>query len=259
MRNLNTFWISTVPRTGSMWTTNIIREILKYSNYNVLPKVLFKSDSDCVKFYKSDGLLDANKQNKYVFKVHSKINQIPPGSKVITTIRNPYDICASYYEFMKSSVDSSIECALLLLDFFNHYKKIEKDVFFIKYEEIDKTPRVLIKNLSSFCDVKLSENQMENILRKYEKDNIKKLIDRNDINLKKSLVEMKKIDEDKIVKDKYGNIARSYDLETGFQTGHISSRKTGDWMKAFTDEEKNIIIKKIDKVAVDLGYESEIK
>ena len=239
-----------------MWVTNIIKEILNYSKFNVLPKVLFKSDSACVEFYKSDGLSDKNKQNKYVFKIHSKIDRIPPGSKVITTIRNPYDICASFHEFMKCDLDMSIDSALLLLDFCNHYKKLEKDVFFVKYEEIESTPGLLIKNLSSFCEVKLSEDYIDNIIKKYEKNNIKKLIDRNDLNLKKSLTENKKIDEDKIVKDANGNI-RSYDLDTGFQSGHISSRKTGDWMKVFSEEEKNIIIKKIDKVAVDLGYKSE--
>ena len=257
MRDLNTFWVSTVARTGSMWVTNIIKEIFKYSNFNVLPKVLLKSDSACVEFYKSDGLSDKNKQNKYVFKIHSKIDRIPPGSKVITTIRNPYDICASYHEFMKCDLDTSIDSALLLLDFYNHYKKIEKDVFFIKYEEIENTPGLLIKNLSLFCEVKLSEDYIDNIIKKYEKNNIKKLIDKNDLNLKKSLSENKKIDEEKIIKDKNGNISRSFDLDTGFQSGHISSRKTGEWMKVFSDEEKNIIIKKIDKVAVDLGYKSE--
>lgn len=256
MRDLNTFWVSTVARTGSMWATNIIREILKYSNFNVLPKVLLKSDSACVEFYKNDGLLDKNKQNKYVFKIHSKIDRIPPGSKVITTVRNPYDICASFHEFMKCDLYTSIDSALLLLDFYNHYKKLEKDVFVIKYEEIENTPGLLIKNLSSFCEVKLSEHNIEHIIRKYEKNNVKKLIDKNDLNLKRSFSENKKIDEDKIVKDINGNI-RSYDLDTGFQSGHISSRKTGDWMKVFSEEEKNIIIKKIDKVAVDLGYKSE--
>ena len=256
MRDLNTFWISTVARTGSMWTTNVIREILNYSNFNVLPKVLFKGSSDCVEFYKNNALLDKKKENKYVFKIHSKINRIPTGSKVITTVRNPYDICASFHEFMKCDLDTSIDSALLLLDFYIHYKKLEKDVFFIKYEEIENTPGLLIKNLSSFCEVNLSEDYIENIIKKYEKNNIKKLIDKNDLNLKKSLTENKKIDEEKIIKDANGNI-RSYDLDTGFQSGHISSRKTGDWMKVFSDEEKNIIIKKIDKVAVDLGYKSE--
>ena len=31
LMNQNTTWISTMPRTGSMWKTNVIREIYKYS------------------------------------------------------------------------------------------------------------------------------------------------------------------------------------------------------------------------------------
>ena len=46
---VNTFWISTVPRTGSMWLYNITREILKNSKFNVIPNQIPQQDKECYK------------------------------------------------------------------------------------------------------------------------------------------------------------------------------------------------------------------
>ena len=258
MNEFNSYWVSSVARTGSMWTTNVVREIFNFTKFNVFPLESIKSDSDWVHLYKENAFLDKNKMNKYVLKVHSKIKSIPPRSKVITNIRNPYDICASYHEFMKCNLIKSINSALLLKDFVDHYKTISKNIFIIKYENIELKPETLINELALFCNTKLSETQIENIVIKYDKKNIKKLIEKNDQDLKETINQKQKIDKHKVVEDENGNL-RSFDLNTGFQSGHISSRKTGDWRKIFSKEDIDTIIKKIDPIAVQLGYTSEKK
>ena len=40
----NTFWISTAPRTGSMWLFNVAREIFIINKYNVFPAKIPKND-----------------------------------------------------------------------------------------------------------------------------------------------------------------------------------------------------------------------
>jgi len=93
----NTTWISTVPRTGSMWTTNVVREIFYYSNINVLPKTQLQAEKDYFNLFERQAFSDQNEKNHYVLKVHTFIEDINiPRSKLITNIRNPYDICASY-------------------------------------------------------------------------------------------------------------------------------------------------------------------
>ena len=248
IEEFNSFWVSSVARTGSMWITNVVREIFNYTNFNVFPKTSLKSAEECMNLYKSKALKDQNKINKYVLKVHYKIKKIPPGSKVITTIRNPYDICASFHEFMKCNLVTSIDAASLIIDFVNHYKEISKNVFIVRYEDIEIKPKILVNKLALFCNIKLSEVQIENI--------IKKLIESNDHRLKEAINQNQKLDEQKIIQDLNGNF-RSFDPNTGFQSGHISSRKTGDWRKIFLDEEIDIIIKKIDLIAIELGYSSE--
>ncbi len=46
----NTFWISTAPRTGSMWLFNVAREIFIINKYNVFPAKIPKNDKDIQKY-----------------------------------------------------------------------------------------------------------------------------------------------------------------------------------------------------------------
>ena len=60
MQNFNSYWIASVPRTGSMWTTNVIKEILVNSNLNVLPNLQLKTDNEYLELYKNQALIDKN-------------------------------------------------------------------------------------------------------------------------------------------------------------------------------------------------------
>ena len=98
--NINSFWISTAPRTGSMWLFNVTKEILTLSKANILPNKVPQSDEKFFEIFKSQSLIDQNDLNKYVFKVHTILKSDLPKSKILTTIRDPRDICISFKEFI---------------------------------------------------------------------------------------------------------------------------------------------------------------
>jgi len=50
--NINSFWISTSPRTGSMWLFNVTKEILTLSKANILPDEVPQSDEKFLKYSK---------------------------------------------------------------------------------------------------------------------------------------------------------------------------------------------------------------
>ena len=256
MQNFNSYWIASVPRTGSMWTTNVIKEILVNSNSNVLPNLQLITDNEYLELYKNQAFIDKNNLNKYVFKIHTRLASLPPKSKIITNIRNPYDICASFYEFMNSNLDKAIECGFRLSIFINHYKNISKDIFVVKYEEIENEPINLIKKLADLCDVTLSETQIEKIIFKFSKNNISKIIEKNDNQIRSDKVNKKNIDKRKIIIDGTENY-RYFDLKTGFQTNHISLRKTGQWKIVFSKQQIEQVIEKLDPIALEFGYNSE--
>ena len=253
---INTFWVASVPRTGSMWTTNIIREIFTENNLNVFPNDQIQSDKEILGYYNSKAQLDKNQSNRFVLKIHSRLMILPPRSKVVVNIRNPYDVCASYKEFMKSDLVKSLRVASDLLNWLNYYQNLCKNIFLVKYEDIENQKDELIKKLSEFCEVELSEIQIKNISLKYSKNKVKNLIKINDEEIEIKIKKNEIVDPKKIVKFKNG-FYRSFDINTGFQTGHISQRKSGEWKKAFSTQEVNVIIEKLDPIAVALGYSSE--
>ena len=55
--NINSFWISTSPRTGSMWLYNVTREILKVTKMNVLPIKIPKSDQKFFEILEKQSLI----------------------------------------------------------------------------------------------------------------------------------------------------------------------------------------------------------
>ena len=253
MTYYNCIWVAAIPRTGSMWTSNIIKEIFTTANYNTYPKNVIKSDIDSLKFFETSIIKDQNKLNKYVLKIHVKLATLPYRSKIVTNIRNPYDICASYHEFMKCDLERSISVAADLLNYLNHYKRLNNNIFLIRYENIEKNPKLLIKQLAEYFEVSINDQQVNEIDNKFNKDAIIKLIKKNDNEMK---IKNQDVDQEKIIKLKNGH-QRFFDITTGFQSGHISKRKTGEWKKNFSEKETKIIIKKLDQVAVDLGYISE--
>ena len=253
----NTTWIATVARTGSMWTTNVVREIFYYSNINVLPKTQPQAQEDYFNLFERRALGDQNEKNHYVLKVHDLIDINIPRSKVITNIRNPYDVCASFYQFMKCDIDWAIFIALSLPILIDQYKKNdEKNFFIVKYEEIEEPSSKLVLELSEFLGAHLDENAALSIWKKFSKDNVRKIIADNDKSLSDKISKKQEIDPREVVilgKNNY----RSFDLNTGFQTGHISERKTGEWRLVFSETETHKIVEALDNTAKKFGYRSE--
>ena len=237
----NTFWISTAPRTGSMWLFNVVREIFIINKYSVFPDKIPKYDKDFLEIYNSKSAIYNNKFNKYVFKVHSPINSDLSNSKVLTTIRDPRDVCASYKEFMKSDFESALTAAKGMIDFIKYYKLFDKDYLkFFKYEDIDNNSIELILKIAKFIECEINVDTAKLISEKFGKSKIRDLIKSNDEKLKNNIKNKEKVERSEVVffsKENY----RAFDINTGFQTNHISQRNSGEWRKAFSEKEIEII------------------
>ena len=255
MKKKNTFWISSTPRTGSMWLLNITREILKECGYEIYPKIIPQSDEKMLDIYNKEALPDQNDLNKYVFKVHTILKPNIPRSKILTIIRDPRDICISFKEFMKTDFKSSLKATKSILNFTKIYNHFEKDYLMIlKCENIGEKPIDTIIEIGKFINCKVEHNLAEKISKKFSKDNVKNIIKENDNNLNLKIKENKEVSKSEIVyfsKDNY----RSFDINTGFQTGHVSKRNSGDWKKALSSEEIEIINSQFKDFLIENNYD----
>ena len=239
--NINSFWISTTPRTGSMWLYNVTKEILKFSKINVLPIKIPQFENNFIEIFKKQGLIDRNDANKYIFKVHQVLKPNLPRSKILTTIRDPRDICISFKEFMKTDFDTALKESKKLLNYEKIYKTYNKDyVKFVRYENIENKSIKTILEIANFIGYEINYKDAEEISLKFNKKKVKKLIKKNDENLLSKIKNKEKIDQSNIVYFSNDNY-RSFDTNTGFQTNHISNRNSGDWKKSFSSKEIEIL------------------
>ena len=257
MSKFNTVWVTGTPRTGSMWTTNVIREIFATKQFNLYPQEQLQNDGEWLNLFKDRALADVNKDSRYVLKIHTLLNPHLPKSKFVVNARNPYDICASFFDFMKCDLDRAIEVALNHRAVLEHYNSFKSGLLFVvKYEDLESDAINLILALSKFVDCKISKDTALHICSKYNKKSIKKLIKRTESAIQRNMSEKEHFHNNMVVRRADGSF-RSFDLGTGFQSGHISSRNSGEWKNTFSQKQVTAVINALDDVASSMGYMSE--
>lgn len=253
--SINTFWISSVPRTGSMWLFNVTREIFRTSKFNIFPKESPRSDKDALLIYQNYSLKDNNSKNKYILKIHKPLPTNMEKSKILTTIRDPRDICVSLKEFMKIDFKEALEATKPLNYFIKTYSQYsDKYLKFIKYEDMENKNIETLIEISRFINLNIDLELAGKISNQYNKNNIKELIKKNDNKLINKIKNKDRILKKEIVYFSNENF-RSYDLNTGFQTGHVSARKSGDWKSKLSKNEIKIMNNEFKELLIKYNYE----
>ena len=257
MSKFNTVWVTGTPRTGSMWTTNVIREIYSTKQFALHPQEQLQNNSDWLNLFKDCAIADTDANNRYILKIHTLLNPNLPKSRFVVNTRNPYDICASFFDFMKCDLDRAIEVALKHRAVMEHYKSFKSGfLFVVKYEDLELDAINLILALSEFVECKISKDTARKISAKYDKRSVKKLIERTESEIQRKIIQKEHV-HDKMVVERADGSFRSFDLDTGFQSGHISRRKCGEWRNTFSQKQITTVINALDDVAAGMGYMSE--
>ena len=142
---------------------------------------------------------------------------------------------------MKSDFESALTAAKGMIDFVKYYKSFEEDYLnFFKYEDIENNSVETIIAISKFIECEVNLDAAKLVSEKFNKSNIRNLIKSNDEKLKNKIKNKEKVEKSEVVFFSKQNY-RAFDINTGFQTNHISKRNSGEWQKAFSEEEIEII------------------
>ena len=252
---INTIWISTAPRTGSMWLFNVTRGIFRAAGREVLPDDTPQLDEEMVHYANKFACTSQDPNKVWVLKVHNIMRPGLPKSKILTAHRDPRDVCASFKEFMNADFGSSLGCARSMVKYTNTYSNYDPAyLMLVAYHDIETRPAGLIKEIAKFLDVNVTDKDARNLAVKYSRKSVRQIIDKNDKSLRKKLARNKQIDRREIVYFSDSNY-RAFDRKTGFQSGHVSQRKTGDWKKIFSETEQNVLNKEFGGWLKEHGYE----
>ena len=248
------FWVSTAPRTGSMWVYNVLREILLVAGKKFEPKNVPTHHNETQNLFEK--YLNEDNPNYYlVLKIHQVLKNDLPFSKIISTHRDPRDTLVSYMRFMKTDFATAFKVAKSITAYTENYSNYNKDyILTINYSKIENEPLTIIKNILSFVNLDISTSEIDQIKNKFDKNKVKKITMDNDEKLKNKMKSSKVIEKNEIVyisKDNY----RSYDPSTGFQSNHVSGGSSGDYKKMLSIDQINEVNSHFKKWYKKFGYE----
>ena len=254
--NAKAIWIASIPRSGSMWAFNITRDLVKSAGCRALPERIPQSDKDMIREF-NDRLNDPDPLNITVIKIHNRLAKLPPASRIITTHRDLRDAMVSFQRFMKCDFDTVLKGAIANAKTCDHYRNISENLtMHIKYENIRDNPTSVIQDVGKFLGLTPTSTIVNNIRHRFSKENVGKRINDMEDGIKARLAKGEAINRNEIVPLSQGK-ARVFDVSSGFQSGHISDYKDGDWRKIFSKEEKARVQEELGNWLAQNGYPPE--
>ena len=155
---INTIWISTAPRTGSMWTFNITRDIFRLAKRKVEPEDVPQLDDEMLELAIQHSFESEDPERIWVLKCHKLMRPDLPKSKVITTHRDPRDVLVSFKDFMKTSYEHSLAIARAVVQFTDVYEQYDPDyLLMVPYADIESQPVDVVRRIADFVGIRISE------------------------------------------------------------------------------------------------------
>lgn len=247
----HTVIVTTAPRTGSMWIYNVTREILRQDGNEVVPANVPKHENEVLQMAAS---FKPEPNKKMVLKIHQMIVRDLKGTKLITTHRDPRDVIASFKQFMNCDFESAIGAGSSMIEANKYYQDFPSDYLLtVPYPQVEGDPMSAVKSIAEFLDVTLTDDAAKGIAEKFSKNKVLERIKENDQSITQRANAGQSINPDEIVQTQ--SVIRSFDRETGFQTGHISGRKSGEWEKVFTPAQVEILNQQFGDWLKQNGYQ----
>ena len=254
--NAKAIWIASMPRSGSMWAFNVTRELVKAAGCRAVPERI-PQDSEAMVSRAIATIQDPDPLNIAVVKIHDRLRVPPPASRFIVTHRDLRDALVSWQRFMQSDFDTALKAMSGGAKVCDHYHGFPADVtLHVKYEDIrDRAPEV-IRDIGGFLGLAPSETEVDDIHERFRKKNVANRIMATVEGIKARRAKGETIAKDEFVRIGSGNI-RTFDVTSGFQSGHVSGYRDGDWRNLLSAEEKSRIRETLGNWLARNGYPPE--
>lgn len=226
-------WIASMPRSGSMWTYNVVRSVLRRSGRKVFPKEVPHSHNE-VMAIAEQGLQDKDPINVWTLKVHGVVKPDVPRSRFITINRDPRDALISFKRFMGCEFERALESMMRSTQICDYYGSFPSELCLqLDYRDIVKSPRDVVQRIAGHIGCPVTSETASEIVNEFSKANVKQRIRDTEASLERRAAAGDPITSEEIVSVGPQN-HRVFDLATGFQSGHVSDYQEGDWKDSLT-------------------------
>jgi len=189
----------------------------------------------------------------FCVKTHYIVNHKLPDTLIIVTYRDIRDAVFSYMKFMGLSFEEAFQVPkrwMVLTD--TYFENQSPNIIKIRYDEIVNEPMDTIQKIDRFIGASASFETIEKINEEFSRKKMKEKVDGlKDISPEQVHVNAAAFD----TVENAGSIVRVLDRATGFQTGHVSFRKDGEWREALTAEQKQHLMNETTDWLQKYGFE----
>jgi hypothetical protein len=214
--------VAGMPRTGSMWTYNVARRLIRAAGHTPWPVHI---PPDPIPVFRQAMQFGIAASDVICIKVHSRFEGAVPGLKVLCNLRDIRDVIVSYMRFMHVDFDEVItgfEDSMALTDYY--FQEARFDVLDVRYENIMLRAAETVTRIGFFLGFQVSPQQAEEIAGDYSRKKLRSYIAKlgdagPDGETRKPGQTQRNAD---------GSV-RFYDHTTGFQSGHVSDSQGGEW------------------------------
>ena len=236
-----------------MWAYNVSRSVLRRAGRKVFPKDVPQEDRDMLALA-AQGLQDRDPTNVWTLKVHKPIKRNIPRSRFIATYRDPRDALVSYKRFMRCDFECALEAMILSTRACDYYRSFPAELcLHLEYRDIVKTPRDVVQRIAEHIGCPITSEIASEVVNEFSKANVKQRIRDTEASVERRAALGDPITPGEVVRLGPQN-QRAFDLTTGFQSGHVSDYREGDWKNSLTLAEKDRMLTVLGPWLRDNGY-----
>ncbi|KAK2511447.1 amine sulfotransferase [Columba guinea] len=211
--NDSDIFIATYPKSGTVWTQNILALIMSEGHRNGTENMEMMDRIPWLE-YNIKSADFASLPSPRIFATHLPYYLVPRDmrnkkGRIIYVTRNPKDVMVSYYHFSKFMntlekipdfnlfMERFLSGKVLASSWIDHvagwYSHAEDfNILFLTYEEMKKDLRSAVLKICSFLGKKLSEEEVDSVVRQATFENMRKDPRANYENLPEELAEKNK-------------------------------------------------------------------
>jgi hypothetical protein len=249
-------WIASMPRSASMWAFNVARALLREAGFSVFPDILPKGDEHMVAEARK-GLTDSSPNNVWCLKVHSGLRGASPSNRFISTFRDPRDAIVSFMRFMRYDFETALSAATIWTHLCDHYRAFPTDLSLcLDYDRITTDPAGVAGRISDFLKLDLAANDIAHAIADFERETVRRRVGAFREQAERGFMAGDVLAE-ALILNADGTI-RFWDPHTGFQSGHISDYRDGDWRFLLSEDQKRRLDEAIGDWVAQHGYDRRL-
>ena len=235
-------WIVSLPRSGSMWTFNLTRQLASTAGFDVQPKEIPQSDQQMMAGYVHGAKDDGDAGRLWVLKSHRLPALTDPRVVYINPRRDVRDALISFMRFMHYDFESALGMARAAANFEQRINSQPNErTLILDYRQIVRRPETVAREIADFLGLSIPDNTVSEVVASLSKEKVAARIKSVETSIRHREEAGQPVRDTELVRDVSSGWERAFDIETGFQSGHVSDYRDGDWRHILTPEQQAVL------------------